>query len=363
MYICVLTLFLSYQVANVIPELALLLHQKSGRDSAPLRGIITDTIHSVYPYARGILDAMITQRMPGLDRISEAERFDNPSALLLEATDLSFGSTLSEQVHKSVSCFFHTYCITKVFSTFLLQVLFTDRLEKWLWQFAPSEIPTTADVGTATEWEHILELMYTMIKWLPKLCLALEINAQDSSAGDKKFSSCKTAARQIAILERLMLYALSSSSCEGAVRAIIACVWAPADVHEDIRAPLDNGLIPILNNLVTLGLFIDVNLSFKIQMQIVQLFTRLLSIGHDTLTSLLSDAGLTRSLVGYIRGLMEMIHNVPKLGQTGQFARDQAMYAHSLRITLISLLTSKSEEVELFATAFLYVLKPTPSCS
>ena len=46
------------------------------------------------------------------------------------------------------------------------------------------------------------------------------------------------------------------------------------------------GFIPILNNLITLGLYIDVSLSFKLQIQIAQLFCRLLASKDKELVKL-----------------------------------------------------------------------------
>jgi len=81
-------------------------------------------------------------------------------------------------------------------------------------------------------------------------------------------------------------------------------LWAPADISADVKSLHDNGnnrkkipdlsvidskillfvgLLPILNNLIELGLLVDVQLSFRIQVQIVQLLSRVINAKNSEL--------------------------------------------------------------------------------
>lgn len=155
------------------------------------------------------IHSLLSRRVPGVASIPGSSGPEPISNLLVEANDLSFGSTLKEQAK------------------------FTVRLECWIMHIFPEVVPLdghpsfefVCQEGEAL-WSPLLQLTTLMISWLPKLCLALEINNREGSARDKMILSCSVAIRQIDVVGRVLLYALHFKY-PGAVTAVIDALWLP----------------------------------------------------------------------------------------------------------------------------------------
>ena len=114
--------------------------------------MISDVIASSLPYKSKTFDILIGMKVPGIEKLSGIKRPELIDQILTEASDLSFGSTLNEQV------------------------AFTSRVESWVYFYCPSEQPEGTHAQYELKWEAIFKLVEMIIKWLPKLCLALEIS-------------------------------------------------------------------------------------------------------------------------------------------------------------------------------------------
>ena len=96
----------------------------------------------------------MTTKIPGAEKVDAVTVILNVADLLTEASDLSFGSTLNEQVD------------------------FTSKLEAWINQMFSSELPDTNNELRNAPWDNIFRLVSVIVSWLPKLCMALEIHTK-----------------------------------------------------------------------------------------------------------------------------------------------------------------------------------------
>ena len=122
--------------------------------------------------------------------------------LLAEASDMVFGSTLSEQAS------------------------FTTHLLEWVHFSFPSEIPLGPFVpGFKIPWGQLFDLVSEVSSWTQKTCLTLQINDTDMvTRKSKAVVSVDVACKQITGIERVLLYAFKSSHT-GALSAAMSCVW------------------------------------------------------------------------------------------------------------------------------------------
>ena len=223
--------------------------------------------------------------------------------LVAEAQDLGFGSTLTEQ-HK-----------------------FADTLTDWVSYTFPNELPllstsTTADGRVRypadirdidTFWEGLYEVCGCLVMWLPKLCMALQIDAHSSGAKrDKMLSSASVACKQI--------------------KAVVGCVWAPPAQQEAARllGSADScGMLPCLDQLATAGRYADPFASLQLQGQIVRTLCRLIQADHQRkqrssrsrvpplsaptlLLTALVDCGLVRSMTLFLLCVVDTVHDASK---------------------------------------------------
>ena len=240
--------------------------------------------------------------------------------LVAEVQDLGFGSTLTEQ-HK-----------------------FADTLTDWVSYTFPSELPllsTTAgsrvrypiDVKDVEFfWEGLYEVSACLVMWLPKLCMALQIDAHSSGAKrDKMLSSASVACKQIQAVERILLHALAEEH-PGAMSAVVGCVWAPPSQQEAARllGSADNcGMLSCLDQLATAGRYADPFASLQLQGQIVRTLCRLIQADHQRkqrssrsrgspssaptlLLTALVDCGLVRSLTLFLLCVVDTVHDASR---------------------------------------------------
>jgi hypothetical protein len=178
-------------------------------------------------------------------------------AVVAEARDLAYGSTLSEQ---------------QTFGTLLTE---------WVARVFPSELPAGAPggvgggAGSAVQypqgtsrdamWKGLYEVCHRLCAWLPKLCLALQIDPRGHTSGtatahrEKMLASAAAARQQIQAVERILLHALWAGD-PGAAAAAVGCVWAPpeqAQAAQLLGAADSCGLLACLDYLATAGRYGD----------------------------------------------------------------------------------------------------------
>jgi len=227
------------------------------------------------------LQAMMNLRLPGIDAIPGRAGKGPIQPVLADAKDLSFGSTLNEQV------------------------VFTDQLIEWIGYNLPVELPygcfdnnSTPIVNKGDEfWVPLFELAQFMSSWISKLCLELQINDSQASKKEKTTLSCTTAKRQLTIIERILLHGLHAKH-PMANAAVITCMWAPAD-QADVMQLLDSpgcGLMSCVDQLTAKGAYVDTFLSLKLQYQIMLTMARVIRIGSKDLLHSLCDCGKRKVL-------------------------------------------------------------------
>jgi hypothetical protein len=321
---------------NVLPSLCNLASKYAKDVTSPLYIDLYATLHNVSALTPSAIDALSICNVPNIHIIRSGIAFSGRQALINianEAKDLSFGSTLKEQI------------------------AFTDHLDKWLLGSSSSlskhshgqaVMPNaTYDVFTIGDdsFEHITAILSCMIQWLPKLCVPLEIHGGNVSGRERSLSSAFTAAKQIEMIGKIlkMIYFVNVQRSElffGAddnetlsrendiILLFCSCLWKSTaeelslSRYESSSNAEALGLLPLLQNLISLGSFVDAALLVRLQMQIVDQLCDLLmiadeslarksvqSVDHDLLDgsksggnkliSALCDLGVIRSIVSF----------------------------------------------------------------
>ena len=240
--------------------------------------------------------AMVSLRMPHAEEIPGQIGACPVSVLLAEASDLTFGSTIAEQSK------------------------FSDVLSEWVSTSFPSELPN--GVCGVTQWGDLFDLCSMVYSWLPKLCLALQINDEKDGKKEKLGSSVEVACRQIAAVERIMLHAGVSGTGTGSwSKGGAVCKWtSPADA---VRAPDGTGLMACLEQLATAGAYAATFLSLKLQCQIVRTLCRMLRHGGKEVVGALLDFDIIRCLLLFIQCVVDATLNATRQNQVIELNRAQ----------------------------------------
>ena len=273
---------------------------------------------------------MMNLRLPGVDSIPGRAGKGPIQPLLADAKDLSFGSTLNEQV------------------------IFTDQLIEWIGYNLPVELPhgcfdnkSTLTINKGDEfWIPLFDLAQFISSWINKLCLELQINDTQASKKEKTTLSCTTAKRQLTVIERILVHGLNAKH-HMANAAVITCMWAPAD-QADVMQLLDspgNGLMSCIDQLTAKGAYVDTFLSLKLQYQIILIMIRIIRIGNKDLLHSLCDCGLIRSISHFLDGSFEFVNDVPRLGQVGLFTKEYLNFSASIRYVWEAIIASKDEKI------------------
>lgn len=183
-------------------------------------------------------------------------------------------------------------------------------------------------------WAPLLEIAVGISTWIPKLCLTLQINDiqnnNNSSGNNKKnkiITSVLIACKQIAIIERILLYAnkINYSNC---LSVTINCLWTKNDdiidtLNAIVVSNIDGGgLLSCLDQLASTGAYIDTFLSLKLQYQIVRSLCRLLQYGSKDLLYSLLDCGVMNSFVLFLQCAVDVIRSIIKNNQIPQFSTE-----------------------------------------
>jgi serine/threonine protein kinase len=317
----------SWSVFQIMPILCNVAKQP-GRDYAILRLEAQATLKLATASSPAATEALITLRVPNLEAVQGMIHVTPIVNLLIEANDMSFGSTLEEQ------------------KRFAMDAL------SWMNSVFPAEVPFSVlaqhnfDDRDASQWNTLFDVAAQVISWVPKLCLALVVtDAQDSSKREKTQTSCLVAIKQLQIVERIILYALSSGH-PSAAACVVRCLWAagtPMDAQsaksESVKYALQliesqingNGLIACIDQLTSTGTFIDTFLSLRLQFTIMHVITRLMKYGSADILSLMCSCGIVRTVDKFLQGAFLIMKDVPRLGQQGLFMKQYKEMTSCLR--------------------------------
>eukprot|EP01032_Pedospumella_encystans_P012538 gene12538-14500_t len=317
----------AWSVFQVMPILCVL-SRYPGKDFASLRLEAIAALKMSTVNAPIATQAMITLRVPHLESVQGMTHLPSAVSMLIEANDISFGSTLAEQKR------FAETALDWVNSLFPAEVPFSTLAAH---NFVPSE---------SNKWETLFDLAAQVVTWVPKLCLALVVSdVQDAVKREKTHTSCEVAKKQLLIVERILLYALASQH-PAAPACIVKCLWAAnssAEAYESkeegVRSALalieshtcGNGLIACMDQLTSSGTYIDTFLSLRLQYTIMQTISRLVKYGNTEVLHLLCSCGVVRLVDKFLQGAFAVMKDVPRLSQQGMFSRQYKEMISSMR--------------------------------
>lgn len=307
----------SWSVFQVMPILCVLARYP-GRDYSTIRFEAHVTLKYATANLPASTQAMITLRLPNLESVQGLTQVTPVVNLLIEANDISFGSTLAEQKR------------------------FSESTIEWMNSVFPAEVPYSMltqhnfAIGDPSRWETLFDLASQVISWVPKLCLALVVtDAQDSAKREKTQISCAVATKQLQIVERILLYALCSNH-PGAAACVVRCLWSAATSAKDYQSSdsniaaamsiiesqtCGNGLISCIDQLTSTGTFIDTFLSLRLQFTIMHIICRLMKYGGSEILHLMCSCGIVRTIDKFLLGAFAVMKEVPRLSQQGLFAK------------------------------------------
>lgn len=279
--------------------------------------------------ARAMVDLRIlsSEIIPGVSGIGSL------TPILIEANDMSFGSTLNEQAN------------------------FTSQLEEWISFHFPSELPTPntlksfnkhIDLNRDAVWVGLFEIATHISASIPRMCMTLAIQDSLGAAAKKEKAalSCDVAARQLAILERILLYALAQRHPQ-AMSAVISCIWAPPDraAAAETVDQSGTGVMSCLDHLTSTGTYMDPFQSFHLQYQIMQMLVRTFEAADKMLLNALCSCGIVRVFGNYLQGAFTFIKDVSRLGLLGPFGREFRSFVACMRSTWRALIDSRDNVV------------------
>ena len=273
--------------------------------------------------------AMTDLRIPNAEDIPGIMGPGPLGPLLAEASDMVFGSTLSEQAS------------------------FTTHLLEWVHFSFPTEIPLGPFVpGFKIPWGQLFNLLCEVSSWIQKTCLTLQINDSDVAARKgKAMLSVDVACKQITAVERVLLYALKSAHT-GAIAATMNCIWtAPVHSASDRAGSSGStsggggGLLGCFDQLVTSSTQLDTFLSLKLQCQIVRTLCRLMQYGTQNLLYALLDCGVIRSIARFYEYVVDAVLHVTKMNQLADYNREYKNIFSSVAVSWDALLSLHDKKV------------------
>ena len=287
-----------------------------------------------------ITESVASGALSGKALTYEREVMLNPisaTGLLTEAIDLSFGSTLAEQAK------------------------YSDELFRWMHSVLPCHCPTRRDrpvglVGDGTDfWKSLLELARKITGWLPAMCLSLDFDERNRERKERAFLSCDVMIKQIAVLERILLYAVANGDKTSTM--LLAAVIAAQEylaldddadtVGCDSTNDSESGLLGILRHLdISSSSPSEGLLSARVQIQIITTINRVMGRARCADITLLCHLGVVNSCVQfmkYVVSTMRAISKKPSLVQ--EFLRLHPTLVGTMRGSWRALLATKSEIV------------------
>lgn len=289
---------------------------------------------------------------------------DKPStvhSLLIDATDLSFGSTLSEQIK------------------------FTDQLFQWYRDVFP--LTNTLDRNNNEQnnknisnpesfWTASLELVEQISSWICTLALPLEVEERDKTKRDKHRTISGVIVQQISIIECIISHAMCSKDSSRALQTLTTVLWSksatitnddqtiknpPTFDDDNISIPSprlsesngsvlhqkgqpkvysENGLLTCLRHLMVTNIISDNFDTCKVQLQIVSTVIRLLSFCSSSDIESLCDMGIIYSLMQFVTETFKLMKNIiPRSAYHGPFIKVHLPLMYTIRNIFNTLLS------------------------
>ena len=364
----------AWPMCDILPFLLMVkkrLTKFNNLESIYMKKLITQTLRQISINKHSYMSAAVSMRVLSggleaslLQKNSRGETLLDSTtpqpiqALLLEAQDMSFGSTLTEQ---------------RVFTTELL---------KWLHVTFPVASPIsrgkklTPVVNSAhldSFWIATTELLTILTQWMPTMLLPLEV--EDSSDTDRKQRAKESAGvilDQIQVIERVMVYALRANG-EGLRSVVLGALWCgpsgeqieeDGEVAEERYEPVvggtvrsgagagagigrrEAGLLYIIRHLDLTVILSDHFLCTKVYMHIVVVLIRLLNTCTREEVELVANLGTVSACLQFLyHGVQVMRSVVPRSALHTAFKQLYPSLVSTMRGVWTSCLQSESAAV------------------
>jgi hypothetical protein len=209
-------------------------------------------------------------------------------ALFHEANDLSFGSTLSEQIK------------------------FSDSLARWIHSttITDSALISCGDGVADPEefWSQVGVIATHVCHWLPNLTLPLEIEDRDKDRQTRAHLSADVIVKQVQAAQTLMLSSLAANG-EGAMSLIVGCLWTKSSKGIEGNA---TGLLVLLSQIETAPAMVEKFLSLRVEIQIIATLCEILSATPAPSVHLLCEVGVVSACCQFLRHCVTVMHKVIK---------------------------------------------------
>lgn len=299
---------------NLLPSL-FNVSQLSGTPNAVLRAEAQLALKHVNIHAPVSIRSLVALRLP---KIAGTEAMlsgvESPINLLIEANDISFGSTLGEQAR------------------------FADVLVEWFGAAMPS---ADSAKSFSNEWsEHLFELAQLLSgSWVPQFCLSLMLtDSKDASKRDKLQLSADVAIKHLKCLEKILFHALDHPL---GMSLIVSCFSAPKNALTNSNA----GLFATMSLLTSSGSYVDLILSLSLQMQIVEIICKVVRRASKELLHILCSCGLVACLLSFLQSSFALVRDVNKLGLLTAFGKEQRRLSLAAREMWSVLVTAQDDKV------------------
>jgi hypothetical protein len=281
------------------------------------------------------LEATLTSKNSHGDTLLDSAKPQPIQSLLIEAQDMSFGSTLTEQK------------------------IFTQELMMWLSFTFPvsSSIEKGKGLSPVVDashrdsfWKSCSELITVMTQWMPTMLLPMEV--EDSNEGDRKQRAKDSASvlmDQVTVIERILLYAMVAEERErvGLLSLVIGALWcSPAESikaldelcdREDDCWPTshlgdscadpsltEGGLLFLLRHLDLAVVLSEHFLCSKLYCHIVSVLVQLISVCPSEELGVLSGLGIVPACLQFIFHGVEVMRSI--VPRTALHASFKQMY-------------------------------------
>jgi aryl carrier-like protein len=274
---------------DVIPFLSMTRKRLQGLASDDERKVILESIlFNLHLTNGGALINTVLKYRSSNDILS-SKRPVTLDTLLHEANDLSFGSTLNEQIK------------------------FTESLIRWVnsaTSVGSQLIESAREDGSdrAEFWEKINSISIHICHWLPSLTLPLEIEDRDKDRQTRALLSADVIIKQLIVIETLLVSALASCG-ESAVGLVVSCLWSKSR-HGVEGNP--TGLLILLTQMETAPALVEKFLSVRVEIQIMSTLCGVLSATPPPAVHLLCEIGVVTVCCQFLRHCVAFVQKIVK---------------------------------------------------
>jgi WD40 repeat protein len=271
--------------ADVLPFLASA--RKKLRNIEDRKTIVDSTLSNLQLINGSLVAALLKHDL--WSDLFPSKREATLEALFHESNDLSFGSTLNEQMK------------------------FADSLARWIHSatVTGATLISCGSDGTVDPeqfWSQVAAIGTHICHWLPSLTLPLEIEDRDKDRQTRAHISADVIVKQLQATETILLSSLAANG-ESSLGLIIGCLWTKSSKGIEGNA---TGLLVLLSQIETAPAMVEKFLSLRVEIQIMTTLCEILSATPTSSTLLLCEVGVVNSCCQFLRHCVTVMHKVVK---------------------------------------------------